>query len=338
MNSSSVYRVVQATQPGKLELAERPLVAPASSEVRIKVDACGVCHSDAATVEGLLNSHWPRVPGHELVGTIDAVGEGVHAWKVGDRVGVGFLGGSCGQCRFCRRGDLVNCENQEITGVHRDGGYAEYTYARPSGLVSVPDDLNSVAAAPLLCAGLTTFSALRNSSVKAGELVAMIGIGGLGHLAVQYANRMGYEVVAIARGAEREALARKLGAHHYIDSASTNVSDALTALGGASLIVATASSGDLVSQSIKGLAPNGKAIVLGATAEPITVASSDLLFGSRIVQGALTGDPDTADATLRFSRLTGVEAMIETIPLDQAVAAYRKMMDGKAHLRVVLTM
>jgi D-arabinose 1-dehydrogenase-like Zn-dependent alcohol dehydrogenase len=334
----STYRAVQAVSPGKLELTQKPLAEPGPGHVRIRVEACGVCHSDSGTVEGVFPIEWPRVPGHEAVGRIDAIGAGVEGWKVGQRVGVGFLGGSCGHCGPCRNGDLVNCKNQAFTGIQHDGGYAEVMIAKASGLVSVPDDLSSVDAAPLLCAGLTTFSALRNSPAKAGDLVAVIGIGGLGHLALQYARHMGFEVAAIGRGAGKADLAKKLGAHHYIDSTAGNPADALQALGGAAAVVMTSSGGKAVSESIKGLRPGGVAIVLGVTPEPIEVAGTDLLFGSRKIEGALTGNPATADATLRFSALSGVAAMIETMPLESAPEAYAKMMSGKARFRIVLTM
>ena len=336
--TETTYRAVQAVGPGRLELTEKPLVAPSPGHVRIRVEACGVCHSDAGTVEGLFPIEWPRVPGHEAVGRIDALGEGVEGRAVGQRVGVGFLGGSCGHCEFCRGGDLVSCRNQEFTGIQHDGGYAEVLIAKASGLMSIPDDLSSADAAPLLCAGLTTFSALRNASAKAGDLVAVLGIGGLGHLGVQYARHMGFEVAAIGRGPDKDNLAKKLGAHHYIDSTASDPAEALQALGGATLVLATASAGKAVADTVKGLRPRGHVIALGATAEPIEVLASDLLFGSRVVEGALTGDPATGDATLRFSALTGVAAMIETMPLERAPEAYAKMMAGKARFRMVLTM
>jgi alcohol dehydrogenase, propanol-preferring len=325
--AGSTYRAVQAVSPGKLELTEMPLRDPSQGHVRIRVEACGVCHSDSATVEGAFPIEWPRVPGHEAVGRIDAVGAGVEGWKVGQRVGVGFLGGSCGHCGPCRNGDVVNCQNQAFTGVHHDGGYAE-----------VPDDLSSVDAAPLLCAGLTTFSALRNAPAKAGDLVAVLGIGGLGHLGLQYARHMGFEVAAIGRGSDKAELAKKLGAHHYIDSSAGSPADALLALGGATVVLMTKSGGRTVSDTIKGLRPGGVAIVLGAGPEPIEVTATDLLFGSRKIEGALTGNPTTGDATLRFSALSGVTAMIETLPLERAPEAYAKMMAGKARFRMVLTM
>jgi propanol-preferring alcohol dehydrogenase len=332
------YRAVQAVSPGRLELTQKTLQAPPPGKVRIRIEACGVCHSDAATVEGLFPIDWPRVPGHEVIGRIDELGSGVQGWAVGQRVGVGFLGGSCGYCAFCRGGDLVNCRNQEYTGIHHDGGYAEVMIAKASGLISVPDDLSSVDAAPLLCAGLTTFSALRNSPAKAGDLVAVLGIGGLGHLALQYARHMGFEVVAIARGADKDELATKLGAHHYIDSAASDPAHALQALGGAKVILITASGGNTATATFKGLRPGGVSIVLGVGSEPIQVSDMDLTFGGRELAGALTGDPATGDTTLRFSALSGVAAMIEKIPLEEAANAYEKMKAGKARFRIVLTM
>jgi alcohol dehydrogenase, propanol-preferring len=315
---------------------QRRVAEPGPGQVRIRVEACGVCHSDSATVEGLFPIDWPRVPGHEVVGRIDALGPGVQGWAVGQRVGVGFLGGSCGYCEFCRDGDLVNCGNQEFTGVHSDGGYAEVMIAKASGLMHIPDDLSSAGAAPLLCAGLTTFSALRNAPAKAGELVAVLGIGGLGHLGVQYARHMGFEVAAIGRGTESAELAKKLGAHHYIDSAASDPAAALQALGGAKVILITASGGKTLAATFKGLRPGGVSIDLGVGPEPIEVTSMDLIFGERKVAGSLTGNPATGDATLRFSALSGVSAMIETVPLEQAAEAYARMMEGKARFRIVL--
>ena len=338
MESASTYRAVQAVGPGRLELAQKPLRDPGPSQVRIRVEACGVCHSDSGTVEGMFPIDWPRVPGHEVVGKIDMLGANVQGWRVGQRVGVGFLGGPCGYCEFCRAGDLVNCRNQEYTGVQQDGGYAEVLIAKASGLMSIPDDLSSVDAAPLLCAGLTTFSALRNAPARPGDLVAVLGIGGLGHLGVQYARHMGFEVAAIARGADKADLAKKLGAHHYIDSAAVNPAKALLGLGGARVILITAAGGKTVAETFKGLRPGGISIVVGVGPEAIEVAGLDLIFGGRTLTGALTGDPATGDETLRFSVLSGVSAMIETVPLEKAADAYAKMMAGKARFRMVLTM
>ena len=335
--SKATYRAVQAMGPGRLELTEKKRQEPDAGYVRLRIEACGLCHSDGATVEGALPIAWPRVPGHEVVGIVDAVGPGRTRWKVGQRVGVGFLGGSCGECQECRGGDLVSCRNQEFTGVHTDGGYAEQMIVKQTGLMEIPDGMSSVAAAPLLCAGLTTFSALVNSGAKPGELVAILGIGGLGHLGVQYARKMGFEVVAIGRGADKAGLAEKLGAHHYIDSGARDPAEALKKLGGARLVVATASGGKAVEAVIKGLRPRGQVLVLGASPEPIEASSTDLLFASRGIRGALTGDPATGDATLRFSKLTGVEAMIETLPLERAAEGYAKLMAGKARFRLVMT-
>jgi alcohol dehydrogenase, propanol-preferring len=330
------YTAVEVSAPSELRVVERRVAEPGPGQVRIRVEACGVCHSDSATVEGLFPIDWPRVPGHEAVGRIDALGPGVQGWAVGQRVGVGFLGGSCGYCEFCRNGDLVNCRNQEFTGVHSDGGYAEVMIAKATGLMRIPDDFSSAGAAPLLCAGLTTFSALRNAPAKAGELVAVLGIGGLGHLGVQYARHMGFEVAAIGRGTESAELAKKLGAHHYIDSAASDPAAALQALGGAKVILITASGGKTLAATFKGLRPGGASIDLGVGPEPIEITSMDLIFGERKVAGSLTGNPATGDATLRFSALTGVSAMIETVPLEQAAEAYARMMEGKARFRIVL--
>jgi propanol-preferring alcohol dehydrogenase len=298
-----------------------------------------VCHSDSATVEGILPIEWPRVPGHEVVGRIDLVGEGVEGWVVGQRVGVGFLGGSCGHCEYCRDGDLVNCVNQGFTGVQQNGGYAEVMIAKASSLMAVPDELSSVDAAPLLCAGLTTFSALRDSPARAGDLVAVLGVGGLGHLGVQYARHMGFEVIAIDRGGDDKAeLAKKLGAHHYVDSAVTDIAKALQERGGAQVVLVTASGGKAVAAAVNGLRRGGVVISLGATDEPIELSAFELLFKSLGVAGALTGTPAAGDATLRFSALSDVAAMVETMPLERAPEAYAKMMSGQARFRMVLTM
>ena len=334
-----MYRAIHAVGPGKLELTEMPLLDPLAGYVRIRVEACGVCHSDSATVEGILPIEWPRVPGHEVVGRIDLVGEGVEGWVVGQRVGVGFLGGSCGHCEYCRDGDLVNCVNQGFTGVQQNGGYAEVMIAKASSLMAVPDELSSVDAAPLLCAGLTTFSALRNSPARAGDLVAVLGVGGLGHLGVQYARHMGFEVIAIDRGGDGKAeLAKKLGAHHYVDSAVTDIAKALQERGGAQVVLVTASGGKAVAAAVKGLRRGGVVISLGATDEPIELSAFELLFKSLGVAGALTGTPAAGDATLRFSALSDVAAMVETMPLGRAPEAYAKMMSGQARFRMVLTM
>jgi alcohol dehydrogenase, propanol-preferring len=337
MESASTYQAVQAVAPGRLELVRKAIRDPGPGEVRIRVEACGVCHSDSATVEGLLPIEWPRVPGHEAVGRIDVIGGGVEGWAVGQRVGVGFLGGACGYCEYCRDGDLVNCVNQGYTGVQHDGGYAEMMIAKASGLIAVPEELSAVAAAPLLCAGLTTFSALRNSAARAGDLVAVFGVGGLGHLGVQYARRMGFEVVAIDRGDDRAELSKKLGAHHYIDSSTTDIARALQERGGAKVVLATASGGKAVAAALGGLRRGGVVISLGATDEPIELSAFEMLFKQLGVDGALTGTPKAGDATLRFSALSDVAAMVETMPLERAAEAYAKMMSGEARFRMVLT-
>src|SRR5499433_3981745 len=293
MDMNATYKAIEVPRPGEFSEVSKPVLEPGPNQVRIRVEACGVCHSDSGTVEGSFPIDLPRVPGHEVVGRIDALGSGAQGWALGQRVGVGFLGGSCGYCDLCRDGDLVNCRNQEFTGIHHDGGYAEVMIAKASGLMSIPDELSSAAAAPLLCAGLTTFNALRNAPAKAGDLVAVLGIGGLGHLAVQYARHMGFEVVALARGTDTAELAKKLGAHHYIDSAATDAAEALQALGGAKVILITASGGKTVAETFKGLRPGGVSIVLGVGPEPIEVSAMDLIFGSRKLEGALTGDPAT---------------------------------------------
>jgi D-arabinose 1-dehydrogenase-like Zn-dependent alcohol dehydrogenase len=336
---SKTYRAIEVTAPGNFNLAERTIPEPGPGQVRIRVEACGICHSDSATVDAVFPGiTYPRVPGHEVVGKIDALGQGVSVWKIGQRVGVGFLGGHCGQCRSCRRGDFVNCANQPVSGVHFDGGYAEVMLAFSNGLVAIPDGLSSVDAAPLLCAGLTTFNALRRSSAMPGDLVAILGIGGLGHLGIQFAARMGFKVVAIARGADKEQLARKLGAHHYIDSSAGDPAAALKALGGANLILATVSDSKAMSAIMGGLASRGRMIVVGAGLESIQVSPFQLLFNSVGVEGALTGSPIDNEDTLGFSLLQGIKPMIETVPLEKAEEGYRKMMSNKARFRVVLTM
>src|ERR1700683_2129357 len=304
--AQSTYRAVQAVSPGKLELAELPVVDPPAGHVRVRVEACGVCHSDSATVEGILPIQWPRVPGHEAVGRIDVVGQGVEGWAVGQRVGIGFLGGACGYCEYCRDGDLVNCVNQGYTGVQHDGGYAELMIAKDSGLIAaaggrsaVPADLWAAAAAPLLCAGLTTFSALRNAPARAGDLVAVFGVGGLGHLGVQYARHMGFEVVAIDRGDDRAELSKKLGAHHYIDSSAADVAKALQERGGAQVVLASAWGGKAVAAAVGGLRRGGVVIALGASDEPIELSAFELLFKQLGVEGAVTGTAQGRDATLR---------------------------------------
>jgi D-arabinose 1-dehydrogenase-like Zn-dependent alcohol dehydrogenase len=291
------------------------------------------------TVEGAdPNVRFPRVPGHEVVGKIDALGEGVSVWKVGQRVGVGFLAGNCGHCTPCREGDFVNCENQPVSGVASDGGYAEVMIADAHALAAVPDALASAEAAPLLCAGLTTYNAIRNAPARTGDLVAIQGIGGLGHLGVQFANRMGFRVAALGIGADMEELARTLGAHHYIDTQREDPATALQALGGAKLILATAPSGKAMSSLFGGLRSRGRMVVVGVGTDLIEVNPAELVFGTRSLEGALTGSPIDAEETLAFSLLAGVRPRIETMPLEAAAEAYGKMMRGEARFRMVLVM
>jgi D-arabinose 1-dehydrogenase-like Zn-dependent alcohol dehydrogenase len=321
------------------QIVEREIPKPAAGEVRIKVAACGVCHSDLFTKEGAWPGiQYPRVPGHEVVGIIDELGPDVSAWKKGQRVGVGWHGGQDGTCRSCRRGDFRNCDNLKIPGISYDGGYQQYMVVPVEALAAIPDSLSAVEAAPLLCAGITTYNALRHSGALPGDLVAVLGIGGLGHLGIQFASKFGYKVAAIGRGAENAALAEKLGASVYVDSKSTNAAAALQKLGGAQVILATAPSSKAMSELIDGLAPNGKLIVIGETMDPIEVTPVQLISGSRTIQGWAAGTPADSEDTLRFAELTGVRPMIETYPLEKAGEAYARMMSGNAQFRVVLTM
>ena len=335
---NQTYKAFQATGAGVLESVERPLSNPGAHQVRIRIEACGICHTDAATVEGgFPGLTYPRVPGHEVVGKIDLLGPGVELWKVGQRVGVGFLGGHCGTCIFCRRGDFTNCQRQPMSGIHYDGGYAEVMIAPVNGLVAIPEDLASAEAAPLLCAGLTTFNALRNSKARAGDLVAVQGIGGLGHLAIQYAKHMGFRVVAIARGSEKRSLSEKLGAHIYIDSSKQEITAELQKLGGARVILATAASSKSMSSLIDALAPGGELIAAGIGADgTIDVNPVPLVFGSRSLSGTLTGSSIDNEDTLSFSSLQKIRAMIETVPLASAQEAYKRMMNNEARFRIVL--
>ncbi len=321
------------------EVVEREIPKPGAGQVRIKVQACGVCHSDVLTKDGLMPGiQYPRVPGHEVVGLIDELGAGVSEWKQGQRIGVGWHGGHDGTCLQCRRGDFINCVNMQVPGISYDGGYQQYMIAPVSALVSVPKSLSDAEAAPLLCAGITTFNALRHSGAMPSDLVAIQGIGGLGHLGIQFANKCGYQVAAIGRGSENAALARKLGAHVYIDSQATNAAQELQKLGGAKVILATAPSSKAMSELIDGLGPNGKLMVIGATFDPIEVTPPQLIFGSKMIAGWASGIPTDSEDTLRFAELTGVRPMIETYPLEKAAEAYARMMSGKAQFRVVLTM
>jgi D-arabinose 1-dehydrogenase-like Zn-dependent alcohol dehydrogenase len=321
------------------QIVEREIPNPDAGQVRIKVQACGVCHSDVLTKEGAWPGiQYPRVPGHEVAGVIDELGAGVSGWKKGQRVGVGWHGGQDGTCLSCRRGDFRNCRNLKIPGISYDGGYQQYMVAPVEALAAIPESLSDVEAAPLLCAGITTFNALRHSGAFPGDLVAVQGIGGLGHLGIQFANKFGYKVAAIGRGPENAALAKKLGASVYIDSKSTNAAEELQKLGGAQVILATAPSSKAMSELINGLGPNGKLMVIGATFDPIEVTPIQLISGSRSIQGWASGTPADSEDTLRFAELTGVRPMIETYPLDKAAEAYARMMSGNAQFRVVLTM
>jgi D-arabinose 1-dehydrogenase-like Zn-dependent alcohol dehydrogenase len=338
--AAAPMKVAQISKPGAdFEIVEREIPEPGPREVRIKVQACGVCHSDVLTKEGSWPGiQYPRVPGHEVAGIIDELGVGVSEWKKGQRVGVGWHGGHDGTCRECRRGDFRNCRNGKVCGISYDGGYQQYMVAPAEAVVAIPDTLGDAEAAPLLCAGITTYNALRHSGALPGDLVAVQGIGGLGHLGIQFANKFGYKVAAIGRGSENATLAKKLGAHVYIDSKSTNAADALQRLGGARVILATAPSSKAMSELIDGLGPNGEFMVIGAAFDPIEVTPIQLISGSRRIQGWASGTPADSEDTLNFAELTGVRPMIETYPLEKAAEAYARMMSGKAQFRVVLTM
>jgi D-arabinose 1-dehydrogenase-like Zn-dependent alcohol dehydrogenase len=333
-------KVAQISKPGgDFEIVEREIPTPGAGQVRIKVQACGICHSDVLTKEGLWPGiQYPRVPGHEVAGVIDEVGSGVTAWETGQRVGVGWHGGQDNTCRECRRGDFRNCRNLKIPGISYDGGYQQYMVAPIEALATIPDSLKDADAAPLLCAGITTYNALRHSGALPGDLVAVQGIGGLGHLGIQFANRFGYNVAAVGRGSENQFLAKKLGAHVYIDSESSNAAQELQKLGGAKVILATAPNSKAMSALIDGLAPNGKLIVVGATSDPIEVTPLQLISGSRSIQGSASGTAADSEDTLHFAELSGVRPMIETYPLEKAGEGFARMMSGKAQFRVVLTM
>ena len=333
-------KAVQISKPGgDFEVVELPIPEPQGGQVRIKVEACGICHSDALVKEG----HWPgiqypRVPGHEIAGRIDKVGADVTKWKAGDRVGVGWHGRHCFQCEPCRRGDFINCKFQKITAIHFDGGYQEYMIVPGEAVALIPQDLPADEASPLLCAGVTVYNALRNSGAHAGDLVAVQGIGGLGHLGIQYARRMGFHTVAIGRGGDKQALANKLGAHDYIDTSAGAPAEALQKMGGAHVVLATAPDSKSMSALIDGLGPNGALMVVGAGPESLNVTPIQLISGSKSIRGWASGTARDSQDTLEFSALSGVRPMIERYPLEQAAAAYNRMITGKARFRVVLTM
>src|SRR5712692_7395748 len=331
------YKAVEVSAPGTLRVVERPASKPGAGQVRIRVEACGICHTDAATVTGTYPGlTLPRVPGHEVVGRIEALGAGVSRWKIGQRVGVGLIAGEDGVCEPCRRGDIVNCQNPVTTGVTVDGGYAEVMIAEARGIASIPEELSSADAAPLLCAGITTYNALRNAGLRGGDLVAVQGIGGLGHLGIQFARHMGFRTAAIGRGGEKEKLAKGVGAHVYFVTAFDAAAAALRRMGGARAILATAPSGDAMGPLLSGLAARGKLIVVGVPLDPMQLSAFPLVFGGRSIYGSLAGTAiDTEDA-LAFSVLANIRPMIETVPLEQAADAYDRMMKGKARFRMVL--
>src|SRR5216110_301834 len=337
---SKKMRVVQVPRAGgSFELVERDIPEPERGWVRVKVEACGVCHSDSLVKEGLWPGiQYPRVPGHEVIGVVDAVGEHVKPWKNGQRVGIGWHGGNCGYCDHCRRGEFFACTVSLLTtGISFDGGYAEYMVAPTEALALAPNELSSVDGAPLMCAGITTFNALRNSGARGGDVVAVLGIGGLGHLGVQFAAKMGFKTVAIARGKDKEPLAKKLGAIHYIDSREKNPAAELNKFGGAKVIIATVTNADAMTAALGGLAANGVLVVIGATG-PLSVDPILLISGQRSVKGWYSGTSIDSQDTLRFSALAGVQSMNEIFPLERVTEAYERMMSGKARFRVVLSM
>lgn len=338
--SAKKMRVMQVAGPkGSFELVERDIPEPGPGTVRIKVQACGICHSDSFTKEGLWPGIvYPRVPGHEVAGLIDALGAGVVQWKTGQRVGVGWHGGHCGYCDSCRRGDFITCQTApQVPGISYDGGYADYLIAPENTVASIPEALSAPEAGPLMCAGITTFNSLRHSGARPGDTVAVLGVGGLGHLAVQFAAKMGFNTVAIARGKDKEALALKLGARHYIDSQSKDPAAELIRLGGAKIILATVTNGPAMNAVLGGLGIDGKMIVLGAAHEPLTVPPLLLISGRRSITGWPSGTAIDSRDTMSFSALTGVRSMNEIFPLERAAEAYERMMSGKARFRVVIT-
>ncbi|MGW0765699.1 alcohol dehydrogenase [Streptomyces sp. NPDC002676] len=339
----STYRVAQVTAPnGTFELVEREVPQPGPGEVRIAVEACGICHSDAMFVGAALPGvTFPEVPGHEIAGRIEELGQDTHerGWRVGDRVAVGWFGGSCGHCGPCREGDFIVCPNLKVPGWAYDGGFGEKVVAPVDALARIPDALAASDAGPLACAGVTTYNGLRRSPARAGDLVAVLGIGGLGHLGVQYAVAMGFETVAIARGPEKADFAKQLGAHHYVDStAGTPVGEALQSLGGAKVVLATAGNSEAITATVDGLAHRGELVVIGADVEPLGISPVQLLMAGRVVRGHPSGTSQDVEDTMAFSALNGIRPMTETVPLDRAEEAYQKMLAGKARFRMVLSM
>jgi D-arabinose 1-dehydrogenase-like Zn-dependent alcohol dehydrogenase len=333
-------KAVQVGKPGgNFEVVDRPIPEPGRGQIRIKVEACGICHSDVVVKEGLWPGlQYPRIPGHEVAGHIDAVGADVTNWKVGQRVGVGWHGGHCFVCEPCRRGDFIVCRFEKITAISFDGGYAEYMIAPAEAVAAIPEDLRADEAAPLLCAGITVYNSIRRAGMMAGSTVAIQGIGGLGHLGIQYARQMGFRTVALGRGADKEPLARKLGAHEYVDSGADNPGQALQKLGGANLIVATAPDAKSMASLVGGLAPNGKLLVIGASPDPLAINPLQLISPRLTIQGWSSGTAMDSEDTLRFSSLTGIRPMIETYPLEKAAEAFDRMMSGQVRFRAVLTM
>lgn len=336
----TTYSAMQVATPGTLELVERETPKPGKGEVLIEIEACGICGADTSDIDGADPSlSPPRVPGHEVVGRIAAIGENAPSiWRLGQRVGVGRLGGHCGECVQCRQGQFQLCENQHFVGASCDGGYAEMMLARGTGLVSIPDELDPEEAAPILCAGIATFNALKKSGAEAGDLVAILGIGGLGHMALQYARKMGFKVAAIARGKDKAEDAMRLGAHVYIDTGAENAAEKLKSMGGAKAIVTTIGNAEVVSSLMPGLAPRGRLVLLGAGKDPLPISAGQLVVGERGVIGSITGTPYENEKTLNFSVLAGVRPQIETMPLEKAAEAYQKMKSGDVRFRMVLTM
>lgn len=338
MHVTTMRAMVVREAGGDFALEEREVPRPGFDQALVRVHACGVCHSDMFAKEGAHPGvSFPVVPGHEIAGVVEALGDGVQGWEAGQRVGVGWFGGNCGYCEWCRRGDLINCQNMEIPGVTMDGGYADFVLVKANAMASMPDELADEEAGPLLCAGITTFNALRHSGATAGDRVAVLGVGGLGHLGVQFAAKMGFETVAIARGTDKEELAGKLGAHHYIDSTAGDPAEALQGLGGADVILSTVTSTDALSAVFGGLRPRGRLMIVGASMDPIGVPPAALIGGSKEIHGHASGTARDSEDTLSFSVLSGVRPMIETVPLERAGEAYEKMLSGDARFRMVLT-